>query len=206
MVRNVATTGSVAAPPITGAIVGSQPGNPSTFYAWEPSTWPQPPTIVDGAFIENLRAIFNESMLGEIDNVIGDALKSNGDLQHRGHVVAISLLCALDAVSFYGYGADKIQDFVKAHFPAEYRPHAERLLILYRHIMVHRWNLFRAALAPGNDPPTTDANGVLCLGLIHLRDALRVAVEDFLQRLGSDATLQANTLRAYSRLRGSATP
>lgn len=204
MVRYGDTNGSVVAPSITGAIVGSQQGSPTTFYAWEPSTWPQPPNRVDDEFVGNLRTIFNDSMLDEIDNVIGDAQKSNGDLQHRGHVVAISLLCALDAVSFYGYGADQIPDFVRAHFPPEYRPHAERLLILYRHIMVHRWHLFRAALAPGNDPPTTDQKGVLCLGLLHFRDALRVAVEDFLQRLKSDATLQIKTLRAYSRLRRSA--
>jgi len=143
-------------------------------------------------------------MLDEIDNVIADAQKCNGDLQHRGHVVAIALLSALDAVSFYAYGRDAIPAFVEAHFPPEYRPHAHRLLTLYRHIMVHRWNLFRAALLPGNDP-IIEQNGVLCFGLLHFRDALRAAVEDFLQRLGSDTALQTRTLRAYSRLRRSAT-
>lgn len=32
-------------------------------------------------------------MLGEIGSVIQDAKKSNGDLQHRGHVAAISQMC-----------------------------------------------------------------------------------------------------------------
>jgi len=203
MVRYGDVNGSSAVPSITGATVGQQSGNPPAFHAWEPSTWPQPPRTVDVGFIDSLRAIFNESMLDEIDNVIADAQKCNGDLQHRGHVVAIALLSALDAVSFYAYGRNGIPAFVTAHFPTEYRPHAEELLILYRHIMLHRWNLFRAALLPGNDP-ITEQNGVLCFGLLNFRDALRAAVEDFLQRLRSDTTLQANALRAYSRLRRSA--
>jgi hypothetical protein len=199
MVRYGAENGSLAAPSITGAIVAPQSG----FYAWEPSTWPQPPKKVDDGFIETLRTIFDDSMLGEIDNVIEDAQKSNGDLQHRGHVIAIALLCALDTVSFYGYGENGIPAFVQAHFPSEYHPHAERLLILYRHIMVHRWNLFRAALLPGNDP-IAEQNGVLCFGLLHFRDALRGAVEGFLKLLRSDTALQSSTVRAYSRLRRSA--
>src|SRR5437660_813195 len=64
MVRYGAANGSLAAPPITGAIVAPQSGSPSAFYAWEPSTWPQPPKKVDDGFIENLR-IFDDSMLGE---------------------------------------------------------------------------------------------------------------------------------------------
>jgi hypothetical protein len=63
-------------------------------------------------------------MLNEIDNVIADA---GGDLQHRGHVVAIALLCALDASSSYGYGrknGKQILPFVRTHFPGDNRPHA----------------------------------------------------------------------------------
>ena len=41
-------------------------------------------------------------------------------MQHRGHVIAIALLCALDTASFYGYGEDGIPAFVQAHFPSEY--------------------------------------------------------------------------------------
>src|SRR5205823_15016393 len=99
MVRYRDGDGSVVAPSITGAIVG-----PSSFYAWEPSTWPHPPRKVDEIFIGNLTAIVNDSMLDEIDNVIADTIKSNGDLQHRGHVIGIALWCALDAISSYGYG------------------------------------------------------------------------------------------------------
>jgi hypothetical protein len=195
---------SVAAPAVTGAVVKSS-SYISAFQPWQPSTWPQPPDHFNEEFIGTLRIIFNDSMLGEIDNVIGDIKRSNGDLQHRGHVVAIALLCALDAISYYGYrdSDDQIPEFVKAHFPDEYRPYAKELLILYRHIMAHRWNLFRAALLPGNDP-IRDENGTLCFGLLHFRDALRLAAENFLEKLKSDATLQANAIWAYGRLRRSA--
>ncbi|HEY6388333.1 MAG TPA: hypothetical protein VIX91_21850 [Candidatus Acidoferrum sp.] len=58
-------------------------------------------------------------MLGEISNVLEDIRKSNGVLQHRGHVVAIALMCALDAVASYGYRGHYISDFIKAHFRAD---------------------------------------------------------------------------------------
>ena len=90
----------VSAPSVSGALVGAQPA----FVAWQPSTWPVAPASVNEDFICTLKRIFEESILGEISNVIDDALTANGDLQHRGHVVAISLMCALDAISSYGYG------------------------------------------------------------------------------------------------------
>jgi hypothetical protein len=40
-----------------------------------------------------VKKIFEESILGEIANVVSDATKCNGYLQYRGHVVAISLMC-----------------------------------------------------------------------------------------------------------------
>ena len=67
------------------------------FRSWQPSTWPRPPRKFTPRFTVDLRQIFDESMLGEISNVIHDITKSNGDLQQRGHVVAIALMCALDA-------------------------------------------------------------------------------------------------------------
>jgi hypothetical protein len=80
--------------------------------------------------IDVLRKIFEESILNEIGNVITDV---GGDLRHRGHVVAIAILCALDAISSYGYGAKsgkQIPDFIRAHFPAEFHPHTRSILYL----------------------------------------------------------------------------
>ncbi|MFZ0883604.1 MAG: hypothetical protein WAN14_09410, partial [Candidatus Acidiferrales bacterium] len=71
-------------------------------HAWLPSTWPEH-NAVDAAFIATLKAIFQDSMLFEIRNVVDDAHARNGDLRHRGHVVAVALMCALDAISCYGY-------------------------------------------------------------------------------------------------------
>jgi hypothetical protein len=188
----------VSAHSITGAIVGGAPA----FYAWQPSTWPAAPATWDPALIVTIRRIFEESMLNEIGNVIADA---GGDLQHRGHVVAIGLLCALDAISSYGYGrknGKQIPPFIRAHFPGDYRPHAKRLLKLYRHAMVHSWNLFAAAILPGFDPVTNDGV-VLCFGLLNLRDALSKGVEDYLAKLATSRTLQTATLTRYRQLRNS---
>jgi len=194
---------SVVAPAITGAQVGSSSAF-REFLAWQPSTWPQTPQSIDDEFIGKLRGIFDSSMLDEIDNVIRDVQQANGDLQHRGHVVGIALFSALYAISFYGYHSRKkreqIPNFVKAHFPPEYRPYAKNLLVLYRHAMSHHWNLFGGGLLPGDEPPREE-HRVLYFGLLNFRDALRAATDDFLEKLKSDIHLQAQTLSGYGSLR-----
>src|SRR5437660_278849 len=124
------------------------------FAPWQPSTWPPAPSS-GHEFAMLLKRIFEVSMLMEINNVIQDANVNNGSVEHRGHVIAISLLCALDAISSYGYGKKngrQIPPFIHEHFPAEYRPFANVFLKLYRHALVHSWNLFEVAITPGNEP------------------------------------------------------
>jgi hypothetical protein len=186
-------------PSVTGAIVAPS----SAFRAWQPSTWPNAPSKWDASLVGTIRQIFEGSILNEIDNVIDDA---GGNLEHRGHVVAIALLCAIDAISSYGYGArngKQIPYFVRAHLPAEYHPHATNLLRLYRHAMIHSWNLFEAAILPGNDPVTKD-NGLLCFGLLHFRDTISKGVEDYLKDLETNKRLQTMTLKRYRKLKSSA--
>jgi hypothetical protein len=191
---------TTSAPPITGAYI---PVAAPRFLAWQPSTWPQTPTTVDEKFVYTLKHIFEESILAEIKNVISDAQKN---LQHRGHVVAIALFCALDATSSYGYGArcgNQIPAFVRAHFTTEYHPYADHLLKLYRHAMIHSWNLFEVAILPGNER-ITGASGILEFGLLHFFEALVDGVHHFLECLEVDVGLQAMTLARYEALRKSA--
>ena len=61
----------LSAPSASGAMVGHW--KPDRFVAWMPSTWPDAPAAVDEAFIDLLKRIFEESMLGEIKRVIDDA-------------------------------------------------------------------------------------------------------------------------------------
>jgi hypothetical protein len=187
------------APAVSGILLPTSP----EFLAWQPSTWPNCPTSWDSSLIGTLRRIFEESMVKEIDNVIADA---GGDLRHRGHVIAIALLCALDAISSYGYGRHngrQIPIFVRAHFPADYHQHADALLKLYRHAMVHGWNLFGAAILPGQDP-VTQKDGVVCFGLLNFRGALSAGLESYLRQLAIDTSLQATTLGRYREQRDSA--
>jgi hypothetical protein len=177
------------------------------FYAWQPSTWPATPATVDENFIRTLKQIFEESILSEINNVISDAQKSAGGLAFRGHVVAIASFCALDAISSYGYGARRgkqIPDFICAHFPGDFHPHAKAMLHLYRHAMIHSWNLFKASISPGHEPITN--KGGISFGLLTLFDALVVGTGSFLERLESDPVLQAKTLVRYRELKVSARP
>ena len=200
-----APTGSVspASPPASGAQVGVFPGV-TDFRPWQPSTWPQPPKTFNEDFIENLRRIFRASMLEEINNVIEDAEKVNGDLQHRGHVVAIALMCALDALSSYGYRGRHIANFVQNHFPSDYQPYAGDIYRLYRNSLVHSWNLFEAAVLPGNEPVTKAKTGTLSFGLLNFFQALKAGVDHFLKCLETDANLQTKALNRYRKLRKTA--
>jgi hypothetical protein len=193
----------VSSPPITGAIVSVAP--PTVFVAWQPSTWPATPKIVDDKFVVTMKAIFEESILGEISNVIGDVQENNGDLQHRGHVVAIALMCALDAIASYGYRGHHIATFVKAHFRADYHPHADQLYELYRCSLIHSWNLFEAAICP-DDTKIKVESGSLVIGLLDLFECLVGATEDFMEKLAYTAALQKNTLERYEELRNTVRP
>jgi len=187
---------NVSAPSVSGAILGSS----TQFYAWQPSTWPEAPKSWTPELATTVRRIMDESILNEISNVIDDA---KGNLEHRGFVVAIALMCALDAISSYGYGAqsgNQIPTFVQAHFGQEYRPHASALLQLYRHFLVHSWSLPKAAIKPGRDPIVKD-NGVLSFGLLHFREALFQATEDFVKKLETNEGLQAMTLQRYRNIK-----
>ncbi len=188
---------------------------------WQPSTWPEPPKEFDSEFVEFIGVIFKETILGELENVVHDILKSHGGLEHRGHVVAIGLLCSIDAVSSYGYHdvsatkcpecgrSDRVEPryvgFIESHFPSEYRPYAKALYKLYRNSMIHSWNLFEVAIYPGDESIRTE-NGSISFGLIHFWEALKSAVGDFLSRLETDRTLQGRTLARYADLRASAKP
>jgi hypothetical protein len=126
----------LASPPVSGF---SSLADVVQFVPWQPSAWPDAPSN-QHEFAIVLKRIFEVSMLMEINNVIEDATARNGSLEHRGHVLAISLLCALDAISSYGYGkknGKQIPPFIRAHFPDEYRPFANAILTLYRHALVH---------------------------------------------------------------------
>jgi hypothetical protein len=175
------------------------------FVPWQPSAWPEAP-LDHHEFAMVLKRIFELSMLMEINNVIDDAARHNGSLEHRGHVVAISLLCALDAISSYGYGKEngkQIPPFIRAHFPYEYRPFATVVLKLYRHAVVHSWNLFEVAITPGNEG-ISSSGGVISFGLLNFFDALKHATESFLEHLSHDAKLQTKARARYNALRRSA--
>jgi hypothetical protein len=193
---------NVSAPPVTGAIVAAAP---PAFFAWQPSTWRATPPAVDEAFIYALKRIFEESILGEINNVIADVHKSNGDINNRGHVLAISMMCALDAIASYGYRKHHFADFIVAHFPADYHAHAVQIFELYRNSLIHSWNLFEVSIYPDNSGVRIE-NGNLAFGLLNFFDALVQATGEFLERLQADAVLQKNTLARYDKLKRSAKP
>lgn len=195
---------SQSAPSVTGSLLAPLVAPTlAQMIAWQPSTWPITPATVDAAFISTLGQIFEDSMLGEIRNVIHDATRSNGDLQHRGHVVALALMCATDAVASYGYRGRRVEDFVASHFPPEYQSFAARIYTDFRLDLVHSWNLFAASISPDN-ARIREENGILAFGLLNYFQALTKGTKDFLIRLASDAALQSNTLQRYQELRSSA--
>jgi hypothetical protein len=192
---------SLYAPPITGAIITPV----QVFVAWQPSTWPATPAMVDESFINTLKRVFEESILGEISNVLTDVQKANGGLDNRGHVLAISMMCALDAIASYGHRKHHFADFITAHFPGDYPKHAVALYKLYRNSLIHSWNLFEASIYPDNSP-VREEGGTLAFGLLNFFDALKAGAEAFLEALANDPALQKNTLARYEELRTTAKP
>ncbi len=168
-----------------------------------------------------MRGIIDESITTELENVIGDALRVNGDLRHRGHIIALSLLCAVDAISSYGYfnppaapacttcgrPGEKIgpryKAFVHAHFPRGYAEFADDLYGAYRCSTVHSWHLFQVVILPGSES-ITNRDGIVSFGLLDFFEALKEAINDFFEKLRTDTALQNNVVKRYTDLRQTA--
>lgn len=175
------------------------------FVPHHPSSWPNH-TSCDTKFVADLKKIIEESILGEIDNVIHDAQECNGSLDHRGYVISIALMCALDAISSYGYGdmrGAQIKPFILAHFPGEYHQLAGKFQTHYRGAGAHSWHLFNVGIAADGDAITW-LNDIPCINILRLRDALRNAVTHYLAKLPNDETLRSNTLKRYLDLKKNA--
>jgi len=190
----------LSVPSATGAMVGTM------FVAWQPSTWPHAPKQFNQDFLDTLNRIFKQTMLDELRNVVGDVQSANAaspfPLEHRGHVIAVAYMCALDAISSYGYKNKHVKKFVRNHFPDDYKPYANRIYPEYRLSLVHAWNLFgEAALLPGNEP-IEQQDGVLQFGILNFVDAFEKGVADFLRKLETDRKLQARALCRYEEVTG----
>jgi hypothetical protein len=194
---------STRVPPISGAYVGGV--SIRMFAPWQPSTWPAASTLTDDEFIEVLKQIFEQSILGEVRNVIEDITKSNGTLAFRGHVVAIALMCALDAISSYGYRGKKNGKFITSHFPDTYRPYADKIYAVFRVSLIHNWNLFEASIYADNSTIRMEGS-TIAFGLHNFSDALVAGTENFLNSLPSDRVLFNNSRNRYEELRATAKP
>lgn len=191
------------------------------FVPWQPSTWPPAPPSFQKELHEVLGRIIRETIIEEIANVVGDVRKTNGDLQYRGHVIAIAMLCAVDTLSSYAFDAsgskrcpackrgDKVGPrytmFIEKFFPNEYRPFAANIYNLYRNAMIHSWNLFQVTIYP-DDETVRDDQGTVSFGLLNFFTALQGAARRFLVDLESDGNLQAVALNRYRFLKRSAKP
>lgn len=170
------------------------------FYAWQPSTWPAPPLSFDENFRTTLNIVFNDSLLDEIANVIKDA----PTLQHRGHVIALSILCAIDAISSYALKTDAVgkryKSYILNFFPPEYQVFAEKIYKLYRNSITHSWNLFEAAMWP-DKRTIVEVNGIVNIGLVDFFEAFRISVDNFIQSLKTEVDLQNASLSRYKKLK-----
>ena len=180
----------------------------SNFIPWQPSTWPD---INDDREINRvIEDIFYQTIIGELENVINDIMNSSNDgLQHRGHVIAIPMLCAIDVMSLYIIPGDlsescplcgrgdrvgpRYKEFIKKYFPEEYKQFAGDLYKLYRCSLVHRWHLFNVAIYP-DDRLIAKKNNTVELGLLNFMEAIKYAYESVLSELKKS---QNNELRKY---------
>lgn len=191
--------------------------NGKFFLAWQPSTWPEAPERYDEEFPNILAIIFHDSLLIEIENIIKDA----PTLEHRGHVVALAILCAIDTLSSYAFrdtGTEKCsgcgrtdrvgpryKNYIHDYFPRDYQEFSDKIYRLYRNSIAHSWNLFEAGMLPG-DEPIQEVDGTIVFGLLHFFNALKSSVDTFNGRLRDEPKLQEAALIRYRELKNTARP
>ncbi len=191
--------------------------NPEKFRPWQTSTWPEVSNEYVPDFKQVLERIFCESILAEIRNVINDAKSLEG----RGHVIVLSILCAIDALSSYAFrdcGTDKCPEcerpdkagprygkYISTFFPNTYRPFAKRLYKNYRTFSVHSWNLFGATITPGNEEIREEGQ-IIVIGLKKFFADLETSVKNFLEALPKDVSLQTAALCRYKQLKSTDRP
>lgn len=191
----------------SGAYTGVEP---LLFSAWLPSSWPITPTVVTPTFVETLHTVFHEGMLDEIRNVIDDAIARNGSLEHRGHVLAIAIMCAIDSVAAFtsqdmtkGAQQRRFTAFIGTYV-AEIAPYADDLYGADRNSLIHSWFLFRVAMSPDDQPISREPSGGVSVGLLTLHAALLEGVSRYLTSLASNPSLGEAALAQYDQLRSSA--
>jgi hypothetical protein len=189
------------------------------FIPWQPSTWPEPATAYNEKFKKDLGAIIKISIIGEIENVMQDAIDAQGSFEHRGHVIALSMLCSIDAISAYAYKdisqeacemcgkgdsvAPGFKKYIQSFFPENYKKYSNQIYKFYRCAVVHEWNLSEVAILPG--PETiTDVGGSISFGLQDFFKALNGSVDNFLKELETDGGIQTSSIKRYSDIRNKA--
>jgi len=189
------------------------------FISYQPNSWPEINNDIS-LFWKDLEKIFNETILSEIENVISDVKAVNGGLEHRGHVIALALFCAIDTLSSYAYQGEKVimcseckrkdsigpryQKYIEEFFPNSYKPYASNLYKFYRNDLVHGWNLFEVSILPGNESITKTQDNVLKFGLLNFFDALKESVKNFGNEFKTDEKIQKDSKNRYQQLRLSA--
>lgn len=197
---------------VSGVLVSSE----NMFTPWLPSTWPEAPSKFDQSLHKVIERIFRETIIDEIDNVINDAIVGNGSLIHRGHVVAIAQLCAIDALSSYAFfdelakicqtcgrsdsKINKYKKFILEFFPNDYKIFASNIYKLYRNSMVHGWNLFKVSIT-ADDSNVRMENEIISFGLLNFQTAIKSSLNNFLEHLMTDDQLQKNTIERYKKLK-----
>jgi hypothetical protein len=172
---------------VSGAMV---PIRGSELKPWLPSTWPNVSQQSDSDFLTNLSGIFRHGMLDELNNVFRDVTHANGSLEHRGHVLGVSMFCCLDAVSAFTDTtvphAERVARFVTNYFPREFYAFANDIGPLYRNSLIHSCFLFEVAFTPDDEPIERDQNHIVTVGLRTFLKGLETAVDLFLDDIRSN--------------------
>ncbi len=134
----------------------------------------------------------------------------------RGHVIALAIFCAIDAISSYflsnketekccecGRGDNvgpRYKEYIKRFFPEPYNNFAEKLYILYRCTLTHNWNLFEIAITPSYNQDI-NAKDIHILGLKEFFKALSRSVCSAFDEFDRDENIKSSYLHRYKNLR-----
>lgn len=176
----------------------------SGFIPWQPSTWREH-VSADADFKHTLSRILNETILGEIKNVMNDSkkLKFGG----RGHIIGLAIFCAIDTLaSYFTFNkavGKRYKNFIKGYFPEPYKSYSKAIYDFYRNEMTHSWNLFSVAIQY-EGTKITDSG--MTIGLIDIYKALASALNEALKAYDKDSKIRESCLNRYNTLRKSSRP
>jgi len=154
---------------------------------------------------EFIEKIFRHGVFKEIDRIMtcNNFPKCGG----IGHIVLISICCAIDSLSAYASGGGKVgnrfTNFIAKYFPNKYSGKEEKIYKAFRCDSVHGWNLQNSTISGNAKDPKhlSEPSGIIYISLYDFFNDLIKAFNNYLSDLKKDDDICNNLLKRYKNIK-----